>query len=132
MTLSPGALPGPTSVAGATTVTWQQLHDHLRADVRRAAGRDPQPSAAILDSQSVKTVERGRLEQLRDLYDRRHIGLVLMGMPGLQKLLARYAQLYSRVGFVHQFMPLGGTDFIPGVSNAAATARGMRTRSASA
>jgi putative transposase len=38
--------------------TWQQLHDHLRADVRLAAGRDPQPSAAILDSQSVKTVER--------------------------------------------------------------------------
>jgi hypothetical protein len=31
----------------------------VRTAVRRAAGRDPQPSAAILDGQSVKTVERG-------------------------------------------------------------------------
>lgn len=38
---------------------WQRIHDELRGDVREAAGRQRQPSAAIIDSQSVKTTEKG-------------------------------------------------------------------------
>lgn len=36
---------------------WQSINDTLRTDLRLAEGRDPQPSAACLDSQSVKTTE---------------------------------------------------------------------------
>jgi putative transposase len=39
--------------------TWDKIHDALREKVRRQAGKNPKPSAAILDSQSVKTTEQG-------------------------------------------------------------------------
>ena len=39
--------------------TLEQIHTALRERLRERAGRDPQPSAAVLDSQSVKTTEKG-------------------------------------------------------------------------
>jgi len=38
---------------------WQLIHDALRDHVRQKDGRETSPSAAIIDSQSVKTTEKG-------------------------------------------------------------------------
>lgn len=39
--------------------TWQQVHDALRDQARTALGKAATPTAAIVDSQSVKTTEKG-------------------------------------------------------------------------
>ena len=39
--------------------TWKRIHDTLRGDLRVLEGRTRQPSAAIIDSQTVKTTDRG-------------------------------------------------------------------------
>jgi len=71
----------------------------------------PMVSTSTLDLLVVDEAERlspPALEHLRDRFDRRDLGLLLIGMPGIEKRLARYPQLYSRMGFAHQYnRPLG-------------------------
>ena len=64
--------------------TWQRIHDRLRAKVRKAAGKKSTPTAAIVDSQSIRTAEGGEERG----YDagkkisgrKRHIAVDTLGM----------------------------------------------------
>jgi len=49
---------------------------------------------------------------VRSIYDEKGWGIILIGMPGLEKRLTRYPQLYSRIGFAHEYRPIGNEEML--------------------
>ena len=99
---------------------WRAIHDALRDLVRVYEGRDPQPTAAIIDSQSVRGADtvpragRGRNAGKRVNGRKRHLAVdtgglllaVIVTMAGLQdrdaapRLLAGLRERFTTIALV--------------------------------
>ena len=90
---------------------WQRIHDTLRAQVRRQAGRHKQPTAGCLDSQSVKTTSvpgiRG-FDKAKLINGRkRHLLVDTLGL--LMAVIVTAASVQDRDGARLLLSSLGGT-----------------------
>lgn len=82
--------------------------------------------AAYIGESIVISYDPRDIAEIRDFYDQKDCGLILIGMPGMEKKLSRYAQLYSRIGFVHEFKPLSQEEMLFIMSNYLAKLSGIK------
>jgi DNA transposition AAA+ family ATPase len=86
------------------------IDDYLHRDETGCRIVDSDGLVEMLIFDEAERLSITALELIRDVFDRTGVGVVLIGMPGMEKRLSRYAQFYSRVGFAHHYRALTGDE----------------------
>lgn len=87
------------------------IDDHLHSQVKGCRTVvEHVPLVELLIFDEAERLSTSALELIRDRFDRTGVGIILIGMSGMEKRLSRYPQLYSRVGFAHHYRALQGDE----------------------
>jgi DNA transposition AAA+ family ATPase len=87
-----------------------RINRHLNFDDDLEPINDQNSNIELLIFDEAERLSMNAVEFIRSVFDRKNIGVLLIGMPGMEKRLSRFPQFYSRVGFAHQYRPLTGDE----------------------
>lgn len=85
-----------------------RINRHLNFDDELEQIHEHNSDIEMMIFDEAERLSMNAVEFIRSIFDKKSIGVMLIGMPGMEKRLSRFPQFYSRVGFAHHYRPLTG------------------------